>query len=167
MDPFDLAVAAQRFADDPASARTAPAVTATLANGHARLSSGPFNWDADLPQVLGGGAQAPSPTAYLLGALAGCAVTFLADTLAPEFNVDVVDASATARCTSDLAGLVGIAGSSPQLHGLAIEIEIDSPSPTDRVDAMQRAWLERCPVLLALRQPNDVPVAFASGVRCV
>ena len=62
------------FRTDPAKAQTRPTVTASLANGRARLSAGPFNWDADLPTVLGGENLAPSPTAYLLGALAGCAV---------------------------------------------------------------------------------------------
>ena len=66
-------------------------MTATLANGQARLSAGAFNWDADLPAVLGGENLAPSPTAYLLGALAGCAVAFLRDTLAPQFGVEIDD----------------------------------------------------------------------------
>ena len=66
-----------------------PEVTATLVNGRARLTAGPFNWDADLPAALGGEDLAPSPTAYLLGALAGCAVAFLRDTLAPQFDVEI------------------------------------------------------------------------------
>lgn len=76
-----------KFTADPESARTAPAVTATLANGFVRASAGPFNWDIDLPGPLGGGNQAPSPTAYFLGALAGCAVAFVNDTLAPEIQL--------------------------------------------------------------------------------
>ena len=77
------------FRAEPDKARSKPTVTATLANGHARLSAGAFNWDADLPAVLGGGNLSPSPTAYLLGALAGCAVAFLRDTLAPQFGVEI------------------------------------------------------------------------------
>ena len=60
--------AAATFREDPAKARSAPTVTATLANGRARLSAGSFNWDADLAALLGGENLAPSPTAYLLGA---------------------------------------------------------------------------------------------------
>ena len=63
-----------KFRNDLSAARSTPTVTATLINGHARLSAGPFNWDADLPPSIGGGNLAPSPTAYLLGALAGCGV---------------------------------------------------------------------------------------------
>ena len=35
---------------DPRRRDPTPTVTATLANGRARLSTGPFNWDADLPR---------------------------------------------------------------------------------------------------------------------
>ena len=42
-----------RFRADPSAARSAPTVTATLVNGHARLSAGAFNWDADLAPAIG------------------------------------------------------------------------------------------------------------------
>ena len=86
-----LAETEARFRADPSTARSTPTVTATLANGRARLSAGPFNWDADLPVALGGENLAPSPTAYLLGALAGCGVAFIHDTLAPQFDVTIDD----------------------------------------------------------------------------
>ena len=72
----------QRFTAEPGAAQSAPAVTASLVDGRARLSAGSFTWDADLAPAIGGGNLAPSPTAYLLGALAGCAVAFVHDTLA-------------------------------------------------------------------------------------
>ncbi|MBA3627705.1 MAG: OsmC family protein [Chloroflexi bacterium] len=146
----------ERFRADPAAARSTPSVTATLANGHARLSSGPFNWESDLPPALGGQNLAPSPTAYLLGALAGCAVAFLRDTLAPQFDVRVDHVEAVASCAADARGLLGFEGVSPALENLAIEIEVRSTDPNDRVEAMLAAWRERCPIYLALLRPNDV-----------
>lgn len=156
-----IAETAQRFVDDPASAQTAPAVTAVLSNQHARLSAGPFNWESDLPPALGGGNVAPSPTAYLLGSLAGCAVAFLSDTLAPQFGVEVRDLRAVARCRSDLAGLVGLAGHSPQLQEIELDIALDSPSAPDAISAMRQAWLARCPVYLALGADQNVTVTFS------
>src|SRR6187397_1946485 len=103
------------FREDPAKARSAPTVMATLANGRARLSAGSFNWDADLPAILGGENLAPSPTAYLLGALAGCAVAFLHDTLAPQFDVDIDDVKAVASAAADHRGLLAIDGVKPDL----------------------------------------------------
>ena len=155
--------AAATFREDPAKARSAPTVTATLANGRARLSAGSFNWDADLPAILGGENLAPSPTAYLLGALAGCAVTFLRDTLAPQFDVELDDVTAAASSVSDLRGLVGIDGAAPDLTDLKLDIKISSRSPQDRIDAMLAAWKERCPIYLALLNPNAIELTMAAA----
>ena len=152
-----------RFRADPATARSAPAVTATLANGRARLSAGPFNWDADLPAALGGENLAPSPTAYLLGALAGCGVAFIHDTLAPQFGVDIDDIAAVARCSADARGLLGLDGVPADLADIELDIRITSPSPDDRVEAMLGAWRERCPIYLALLKPQSISLTTARG----
>ncbi|MFC5727963.1 MULTISPECIES: OsmC family protein [Nocardioides] len=149
-----------KFTDDPAAAKTAPKVTATLNNGFARLSAGPFNWDSDLPAPLGGGNTAPSPTAYLLGALAGCAVAFVNDVLAPEFDVEIDDVTATAGCSADLAGLVGVPGTDPRLQAMTLEVQISSGSPAENIASLEQAWRERCPVLLALTDAVPVDVRF-------
>jgi uncharacterized OsmC-like protein len=151
-----IAESAERFRADPASGITNPTVTATLLNGHARLSSGPFNWETDLGPAVGGENLAPSPTAYLLGALAGCGVVFLRDTLAPEFGVTVTAVEASASCRADVAGLLGISGTTPALEDIRLEVRVTSPDPQERVDAMFAAWRERCPIYLALRDANDV-----------
>src|SRR5215213_4021531 len=97
-----LADSIARFTADPSSGQISPSVTAILANGHARVSAGPFNWDSDLPPTVGGHNEAPSPTAYLLGALAGCAVAFVASTLVPQFDVEIEELSATASCGANM-----------------------------------------------------------------
>jgi uncharacterized OsmC-like protein len=134
-------------------------VTAELSNGHARLSAGAFNWESDLPASLGGGGLAPSPTAYLLGALAGCGVAFMRDTLAPEFGVTVQHITAVASATSDARGLVGAEGVAPDLGDISITIEVVSPDPAAAIEPMLAAWRDRCPILLALAKPNRVTVA--------
>jgi uncharacterized OsmC-like protein len=161
MNATVLADTEARFRADPSKARSTPAVTASLVNGHARLSAGPFNWDADLPLTLGGQNLAPSPTAYLLGALAGCAVAFLHDTLAPQFEVKIDDVAAVARCSTDQRGLLAFAGVAPDLADLALEIRVSSSSPQDRVDAMLTAWRDRCPIYLALLKPQSVALTIA------
>ncbi len=145
---------AARFAADPAASRTTPAVTATLANGRARLSAGPFNWDADLPLAIGGQNLAPSPTAYLLGALAGCAVAFMYDTLAPQFGVRIEGITAIARGSADLRGLLGAGDASPEIGDLELEIRVTSPDGPEQTEPMLAAWRERCPIYLALLKPN-------------
>lgn len=138
-------------------------MTATLVNGHARLSSGPFNWDTDLGPAVGGENLAPSPTAYLLGALAGCGVVFLRDTLAPEFGVTSTAIEATASCRADLGGLPGIEGTAAALDLIRLDARITSPDPQDRIDAMLAAWRERCPIFLALRNANEVALDFQAA----
>ena len=51
------------------------------------MEHGSFSWRTDLPVPLGGTNEAPGPTALLLSALAGCAVVFIRDTLAPQLDV--------------------------------------------------------------------------------
>jgi uncharacterized OsmC-like protein len=153
-----------RFRARPEIAKAAPTVTATLVDGRARMSAGPFTWDADLPAALGGENLAPGPTAYLLGALAGCGVAFLADTLAPQFGVELDDVTTIARCANDMSGLVGIEGSIPDLTDLSLEIRVASTSPKDRVDAMLAAWQERCPIYLALLKPQSINLTIDGAV---
>ena len=150
----------ERFTTDPAAGRTAPQVTARLDSGRAELAGGPFTWGCDLPPGLGGTNEFPSPTAYLLGALAGCAVAFIHDTLAPQFDVELTDVSATASCSADLGGLLGIDGTRPHLADLRVDILISTTTSRDRVDALQQAWLDRCPIYLALRDANEVDASF-------
>jgi uncharacterized OsmC-like protein len=161
MGVLDESVA--RFGANPLSARTAPSVTATLSEGRGRLTGGPFSWDVDLPAVVGGTNRAPSPTSYLLGALAGCAVTFIHDTLAPQLGVRLADVNATARCRSDVRGLLGMADTDPRLTGLTVEITVESVDSPERLDALRRAWLQRCPIYLALLDPAHVEVTWASS----
>jgi len=154
--PTRLQQSAEKFRADPAAGVTRPSVTATLRNGHARLSSGPFNWESDLGSAIGGENLAPSPTAYLLGALAGCGVVFLRDTLAPEFGVRVTRVEATATCRADVAGLLGIEGTSPALDEIQLAIRVTSPDPAERLEPMFAAWRARCPIYLAIREANPV-----------
>jgi uncharacterized OsmC-like protein len=163
MDATLIAETEARFKADPSTAKSTPTVTATLVNGRARLSAGPFNWDADLPAALGGENLAPSPTAYLLGALAGCAVALLHDTLAPQFDVQIDDVTAVAKCSTDQRGLLGIDGVAPDLGDLTLEIRVSSPSPDDRIEAMFAAWRERCPIYLALLKPRSIALTTAGA----
>lgn len=150
----------QRFTTDPAEAQSAPSVTAQLTDGAAELSAGSFHWQADLPPALGGANTAPSPTAYLLGALAGCAAAFLRDTLAPQFGVRIDGVTAVARCRSDARGLLGMDGIAPDLGEIELEVTVSSPEPEERLRPVYQAWLERCPIYLGLTRPNAVATRF-------
>jgi uncharacterized OsmC-like protein len=120
------------------------------------MESGTFSWRSDLPEPIGGTNQAPSPTALLLGALAGCAVVFIRDTLAPQLGVRVNAVEATAECEADARGLLGMDGAEPDLKNLRLEIKVQSPDSEGDVQRVYKAWRERCPIYLALTKAMNV-----------
>jgi uncharacterized OsmC-like protein len=81
-----------------------PVHQGTRRDSHAVIQASPFTWRADLRPALGGTNQAPSPTALLLSALAGCAVVFVRDTLAPQLGVRVTSVEAIVKCETDAEG---------------------------------------------------------------
>jgi uncharacterized OsmC-like protein len=103
-----------------------------------------------MPAPLGGTNEAPSPTALLLSALAGCAVVFIRDTLASQLGVTVNALEATAQCETDARGLLGMSSAAPDVRNVALTITIQSSEPEDALRRVYQAWQERCPVYLAL-----------------
>ena len=148
---------------EPDQARSAPAVTARAEDGQALIQAGPFTWRADLPAPLGGTNQAPSPTALLLGALAGCAVVFVQDTLAPQLGITVTAVDASVRCETDARGLLDMDGAAPDLQNMSLDVTVVSPDGEDAVAEISRVWQQRCPIYLALAKPTEVAVRFRAG----
>ena len=145
---------------EPDKARGTPTVKAHSEGALAVMEAGPFSWQADLPSPLGGSNQAPSPTALLLSALAGCAVVFIRDTLGPQLGVSIESVEATASCEADSRGLLGMEGAEPDLRNVAIDIRVASPDGEDGVNRVMAAWKERCPIYLSLIKPTAVRVDF-------
>jgi hypothetical protein len=46
---------------------------------------------------------------------------------------------------------------------MSVDIEVASSAPDERIEAMQQAWLDRCPIYLAAVRPNDVGITFTRG----
>jgi uncharacterized OsmC-like protein len=91
-----------------------------------------------------------------LSALAGCAVVFIRDTLAPQLGVRVDAVEATAQCEADARGLLGVADAEPDLRNIRLDIRIQSPDDESDVQKIHEAWQERCPIYLALTKAMDV-----------
>jgi uncharacterized OsmC-like protein len=144
------------FEEQPEKARTKPTVKAHTDGSQAVMEAGPFSWNSDLPEPLGGTNQAPSPTALLLSALAGCAVVFIRDTLAPQLGVRVDVVEATAQCEADARGLLSMTGAEPDLQNIQLDIRVQSPDSESEVQKVYEAWQERCPIYLALTKAMNV-----------
>jgi uncharacterized OsmC-like protein len=153
----------QLWTNEPEKAKVSPLVKARTDGPQAVVEAGPFSWRTDLPPTLGGENKAASPTALLLGALSGCAAVFIRDTLAPQLGVRVDSVQAEVKCKADFRGLLGMPGASPGIENLEITIQIRSPESEDKVQDVYRAWLERCPVYLALTKPLTVKTALTQS----
>src|SRR3712207_6382167 len=133
------------FEEQPEKAKSKPTVKAHTDGSQAAMEAGPFSWNSDLPEPVGGSNQAPSPTALLLSALAGCAVVFIRDTLAPQLGVRVDAVEATAQCEADARGLLGMAGAEPDLKDIRLDIRVQSSDSDEEVQKVYEAWRGRCP----------------------
>jgi uncharacterized OsmC-like protein len=141
-------------------AKGRPAVKARSDGSQAILEAGSFSWKTDLPPSLGGSNAAPSPTALLLSALAGCAVVFIRDTLAPQLGVRLESLEATAECEADARGLLGMGTAVPDLQNIRLSVRVQSADKEEKVRALCQIWQERCPIYLALTKPLSVSCQF-------
>ena len=156
MQPETIRQTVHLFEEQPEKAKSNPTVNAHTDGSQAVMEAGPFSWRSDLPEPIGGTNQAPNPTALLLSALAGCAVVFIRDTLAPQLGVRVEAVEATAQCEADTRGLLGMAGAEPDLKSVRLDIRAQSPAGESEVQKIYEAWQERCPIYLALTKAMDV-----------
>src|SRR5215208_75792 len=156
VQPETIRQTVRLFEDQPEKAKSTPTVKAYTDGSQAAMEAGPFSWNSDLPEPIGGTNQAPSPTALLLSALAGCAVVFIRDTLAPALGVRVEAVEATAQCEADARGLLGMAGTESDLQNIRLDVIVQSPDGEDNVQRLYEAWRERCPIYPALTKAMDV-----------
>ncbi len=158
MRPETIQETTRLWEEQPDKAKSKPTVKARSDGGgsQAVMEGGPFSWHADLPEAVGGSNQAPSPTFLLLSALAGCAVVFIRDTLAPQLGVRVEAVEATAQCEADSRGLLGMDGVAADLQNIRLDIRVQSPDSESDVQRIYQAWQERCPIYLALTKAMNV-----------
>jgi len=148
---------------EPDRARGEASVTAFSHGSEAILTADGFSWRTDLPTELGGSNHAASPTHMLLGALAGCAVVVIRDTLAPQLGIPVDAVEATASCATDARGVLGMDGVKPDLRKLHLDVRITSPMGAAAVDQLGDAWQERSPIILSFSKPVELTLLFTAA----
>ena len=158
MRPEVISETVRLWREQPDKAKSKPTIKARSDGSEAAMEAGPFSWHSDLPEPIGGTNQAPSPTALLLSALAGCAVVFIRNTLAPQFGVRIDMVEATAQCEADSRGLLGVDDVEADLRNIRLDIRVQSPDGESDVQQLYQAWQERCPIYPALTKAMGVPL---------
>ena len=156
MRPEVISETVRLWQEQPDKVKSKPTVKARSDGSQAVMDAGPFSWRSDLPEPIGGTNQAPSPTALMLSALAGCAVVFIRDTLAPQFGVRVDMVEATAQCEADSRVLLGVDDVEADLQNIRLDIRVQSPDSESDVQQLYQAWQKRCPIYLALTKAMSV-----------
>ncbi len=156
MQPETIRQTVRLFEEQPEKAKSTPTVEAHTDGSQAAMEAGAFSLRSDLPEPIGGTNQAPSPTALLLSALAGCAVVFIRDTLGPQLGVRLEAVEATAQCEADARGLLGMGDAEADLKNIRLDIKVHSPDSEGDVQKVYEAWQARCPIYLALTKAMDV-----------
>jgi len=160
MNPETIQASIRLWEEDPSKAKTKPTVKGHSEGAQVVLEAGSFSWRSDLLPSLGGANTAPSPTALLLSALAGCAVVLIRDTLAPQLGVRLESVEAVVQCEADLRGALGMEGALPDLQNMHVTIRIQSSDSEVKVRKLYQVWQERCPIYLALIKPVQVSAAL-------
>src|SRR5690625_2567632 len=100
----------------------------------------------DEPPALGGTDKGPNPVEYILAALGGC-INVLVVSFAEQFEVEVEDVNVKLEGDLDPEGFLGI---NPNVRvgyeEIRYTIQLDSPSPQEKIDALIDHVEKVCPV---------------------
>lgn len=119
--------------------------------------SGPHTLRIDEPEALGGKNTGPNPVELLLSALGGCLVV-LVNAFAPAHGVEVKNVQVEVEGDLDPDGFQGLSDVRPGFSEIRCKLDVDSPSPADKVAELKAHAVSACPVKDSL---SGVPVKAA------
>lgn len=109
----------------------------------------------DEPAELGGQNQGPNPLEYLVASLNGCKGVMI-PLIANELSFEFSELSFDTRGTVDLRGLMGEPDISTHFQSLTFQVNIKTNESAERLQTLQNAVAERCPVYNLLRDAGVV-----------
>lgn len=104
----------------------------------------------DEPKELGGDNQGPNPLEYLVASLNGCKGVMI-PLIAKELKFKFSELSFDTKGTVDLRGLMGDPSVSTHFQNLRFQVTIKTDESEERLQALQSAVADRCPVYNLLR----------------
>lgn len=100
----------------------------------------------DEPPSLGGTDKGPNPVEYVLAALGGC-INVLVTTFAESFDVEIKDVQVHIEGDLDPDGFLGKNPNvRPGYEEIRYRVELDSPSPQEKINALLEHVDKICPV---------------------
>lgn len=100
----------------------------------------------DEPLSLGGTDKGPNPVEYILAALGGC-INVLVTTFAESFDVEIKDVQVHIEGDLDPDGFLGKNPNvRPGYEEIRYRVELDSPSPQEKINALLEHVDKICPV---------------------
>lgn len=100
----------------------------------------------DEPPSLGGTDKGPNPVEYVLAALGGC-INVLVTTFAKSFDVEIKDVQVHIEGDLDPDGFLGKNPNvRPGYEEIRYRVELDSPSPQEKINALLEHVDKICPV---------------------
>ena len=153
MQPTPHTKLAERFRQDPASARVRVAVGADITEGmRCETTARGHTVAADEPRSFGGTNSAQSPVELLLTSLATCqAVTYRL--WAAELGVALESVAVEVEGALDLRGFLGLAEVPAGYESVSIRVTLDGPEPAERYRELAEAVDRHCPVFDVLARP--------------
>lgn len=104
----------------------------------------------DEPTQLGGANKGPNPLEYLVASLNGCKGVMI-PLIANELKFQFSELSFDTKGTVDLRGLMGDPDISTHFQNLTFQVTIKTGESDERLEALQNAVADRCPVYNLLR----------------
>ncbi len=120
--------------------------------------------DADHPQVVTGADHAPTPTEYLLHAIAACLTAGIAN-IAAARGVTLTRVSSTVEGDIDLLGILGLGGDTVRngYREIRVTFHIEGDADDDTLRAIVEQSRRRSAVYDALTNPTPVSIEVVTG----
>ena len=131
--------------------------------GEERSHEVPFTYDLDHPRVLVGADNGPTPTEYVLHALAGCLTAGLAN-IAAARGVELTEVTSTVEGDIDLNGILGL---DPDVRNgfqqIRVSFDIKGNAPAEKLREIVERSQARSAVFDVIT--NAVPVSLDVNVH--
>ncbi len=112
---------------------TARSETISAAELGCTTQEGPWSTDSDLPDALGGGGSAPTPSVLLRAALGSC-MAMSYRLRAAKQGIELTSIRVVVETDSEIAGMLSCdAAAPPGFTAIRYHVEIESPAPSDHV----------------------------------